>query len=158
MPRIQCRNCGKIIEVASDDAGAIFVCVACGTRNESPMLAEDGTAWTAMRKAVEKDVEKWKVGNAPADGGLMPLEAAAAKMVGASTIKAVESSGRAGRTRFGSPLAWAVGVVLVMLAIVLPFAIAKFNEPKKADYSDLMGMQQKAESLAAGGGLRGGPG
>ena len=55
MPRIQCRNCGKIIEVRTDDAGAVFVCVACGARNESPMLVEDGAAWAAMRKVVEKD-------------------------------------------------------------------------------------------------------
>src|SRR5690349_18319160 len=104
MPRIQCRNCGKIIEVAADDAGAVFVCSACGTRNESPMLAEDGTAWSAMRKVVEKDVERWKVGNAPADGGVTPLEEAAAKLDAAAVVAASPNmSGTAGptRARFG---------------------------------------------------------
>src|SRR5215208_3320017 len=91
MPRIQCRTCGKIIEVPPDDAGAVFVCVACGTRNESPMLAEDGTAWTAMRKVVEKDVERWKKGNGPVEGGLTALEEAAAVVVAENTVASAEA-------------------------------------------------------------------
>src|SRR5882672_1962129 len=161
MPRLQCRTCGKIIEMRPDDAGALFVCVACGTRNESPLLGEDAGAWTAMRKAVEKDVERWKKGSGPGDGGLAALEEAGAGELRAVGPASPDMSGTAGptaapttfRPRFGSPLAWAMGVVLVTLAIVLPFAIAKFNEPRKVDYSDLMAMQQKAESLAAAGDL-----
>src|SRR2546423_6816688 len=50
-------------------------------------------------------------------------------------------------------LACAMGVVLMVLSIVLVFAIAKLNKPKKADYSDLMEMQRKAETLVAKGDL-----
>ncbi|HEV8292353.1 MAG TPA: hypothetical protein VGP94_10530, partial [Tepidisphaeraceae bacterium] len=150
-----------MIEVRPDDAGAVFVCMACGTRNESPILEQDGTAWTAMRKAVEKDVQRWKKGaNAP-DATVVALEEAAleeAAAAVASTVRAAEAALKppvsAQRpAKFGSPMAWAIGVALVTLAIVLPFVIAKWNEPKKADYSDLLAMQQKAESLAAAGDL-----
>jgi len=165
MPRIQCRNCGKLIEVRPDDAGAVFVCAACGTRNESPLIGQNGQAWAAIREAVEKDAKRWKKGIRAED---LELEALAEAAPGAVEItdSAAEAAPTAApvvfeaapaleRIRFGSPLAWAICVVLVTLAIVLPFAISKWSEPKKADYSDLMAMQQKAESLAAAGDLPG---
>ncbi|HEV8378553.1 MAG TPA: DUF4159 domain-containing protein, partial [Tepidisphaeraceae bacterium] len=117
--------------------------------------------WTAMRKVVEKDVQRWKKGvNAP-DATVVALEEAAleeAAAAVASTVRAAEAALKlpvsAQRpAKFGSPMAWAIGVALVTLAIVLPFVIAKWNEPKKADYSDLLATQQKAESLAAAGDL-----
>src|SRR5882672_408863 len=162
MPRIQCRNCGKLIEIRPDDAGAVFVCSACGTRNESSLIGQDGQAWAAMRVAVEKDAKRWKKGIKAED---LELEA----LVGAASaaLATEDSAAEAARTavppaapapkqiRFGSPMAWAICVVLVTLAIVLPFAISKWSEPKKADYSDLLAMQQKAESLAAAGDLAG---
>src|SRR5439155_7109474 len=157
MPAIQCRNCGKVIEIRPDDGGALFVCVACGTRNESPMTGQDGAAWTAMRRAVEEDAARWK-GIAPKDEARKEVEVVSVALVAAAAAEAAPTSAPAAvprKERFGSPLAWALGVVLVTLAIVLPFAIAKFNEPKKADYSDLMEMQRKAEALAASGDLDG---
>src|SRR6266568_7824099 len=62
MPRIQCKKCGKVSEVAAEDAGGIFVCAACGMRNDGPLAEKDGQAWAAMRKAVEKDAKRWKKG------------------------------------------------------------------------------------------------
>src|SRR5258706_9594532 len=77
MPRIQCKNCGKLIEVRPDDAGAVFVCAACGTRNEAPLIGQDGQAWAAMRQAVEKDAKRWKNGTKAEDLELEALVGAA---------------------------------------------------------------------------------
>jgi hypothetical protein len=161
MPRIQCSKCGKVIEVPPDDPGAVFVCTACGMRNESPVMAQDGAAWAAMRQIVEKDVQRWRgTGGAvavepPSMTRIAAAEASVASRVAAAEAAVTATSIPARREpgRFGSPLAWALGVVLVTLAIVLPFAIAKWNEPKPTDYSDLMSLQQQAESLAAKGDL-----
>src|SRR5258706_14586861 len=62
MPRIQCRKCGKVSEVAPQDAGGVIVCAACGGRNEGPLAAQDGAAWAAMRMGGGKDGKKWKQG------------------------------------------------------------------------------------------------
>jgi hypothetical protein len=148
-----------VSEVAPQDAGGVIVCAACGSRNEGPLAAQDGTAWAAMRVAVEKDVRKWKNGLKPSEtegleacGGLAN-EVTAMRPVAPEVVRAPIRKSVPAKNPFGSPLTWAVGVVLVMLAIVLPFAIAKLNEPKKTDYSELTVMQQRAEMLAAKGDL-----
>ncbi|HEV8606847.1 MAG TPA: hypothetical protein VGQ99_15995, partial [Tepidisphaeraceae bacterium] len=59
------------------------------------------------------------------------------------------------RLQLGSAGAWGVGIVLVTLVIVLPFAIAQLSRPAKGDYGDLLAKQRKAESLVAAGDLAG---
>ena len=116
MPRIQCSKCGKVIEVPPDDPGAIFVCTACGMRNESPVMAQDGTAWAAMRQIVEKDVQRWRgTGGAvavepPSMTRIAAAEASVASRVAASeaAITSVATPARPEPIRFGSPLAWAL--------------------------------------------------
>src|SRR5258706_2798111 len=160
MPRIQCRKCGKVSEVAPQDAGGVIVCGACGGRNEGRLAAQDGAAWAAMRMGVEKDVRKWKQGGKEdpteeleAHVGALASEVPVMPEVAAEVVNYSAPKVAPSPIRFGSPLAWAAGVVLLTLAIVLSLAIAKLNEPKKVDYSDLMEMQRKAESLAAAGDL-----
>src|SRR2546430_780195 len=160
MPRIQCRKCGKVSEVAPQDAGGVIVCAACGGRNEGPLAGQDGAAWAAMRMVVEKDVKKWKQGGKEnpteeleAHVGALASEVPAMPEMVTEAVSYRAPKIAPSQIRFGSPLTWALGVMLVTLAIVLPFAIAKWNEPKKADYSELMEMQRKAESLAAAGDL-----
>src|SRR3954468_17961795 len=126
MPAIQCQNCGKVIEVRPDDGGAIFVCIACGTRIESPLIGQDAGAWVAMRRLVDKDVAKWKgIDSKQEIAGTEEAELAA--VVGmmsaaqAAPTAAPTNIPSVKRVHFASPLAWAIGIVLVTLAIVLPF-------------------------------------
>src|SRR5205814_5545201 len=139
MPRIQCRKCGKVSEVAPEDAGGLIVCAACGGRNEGPLAGQDGQAWAAMRVAVEKDVKKWKQGGKEnpteeleAHVGALASEIPATTEMAGEAVSYPAAKVAPSPVRFGSPLAWAAGVVLLTLAIVLPIAIAKLNEPKKA--------------------------
>src|SRR4051812_6741316 len=147
MPRIQCTNCGKNFEVPQQDVGGVIVCAACGGR------IEPAGQWGVVKLVVEKDLKKWRE-NLP-EGAPTVRETVKRLEAVASVEHGQDGRGTqiTKKNGFGSAAAWAIGVVLVVMAIGLPFLIAKINGQRPGDYGDLMGMQRKAEALAAGGSL-----
>ena len=110
-----------------------------------------------MKMVVEKDVRKWKESLPEGSLGVREtvkrLETVVEHGQDGRGTQAQVGSAFERKRRFASAGAWAIGVVLAVMAIGLPFVIARMSGKGPGDYADLMGMQRKAEALAAGGSL-----